>query len=114
LDIDSIYLDTYIYTTMTIYTNDDSFFSNLHISQELLVRLLITNVLMIAAVIYLRSRFFSTPFANAILKSRLRDEFSYTSKPNNNQPFKVLSLWIYPVKGCRGIELKKSEVVETG
>jgi len=99
---------------MTTYTNDDSFFSNSYISQPLLVRLLISNVFIIAAIFYLRSRFLTTPFANAILKSRLRDEFLYTSKPDSNQPFKVLSLWIYPVKGCRGIELSKSEVVETG
>ena len=53
-------------------------------------------------------------------KSNLHDEFSPTPtnlKPNtedNNGPFRVKSLFIYPIKGCKSVELAAGDVVSTG
>ncbi|KAI4140361.1 MAG: hypothetical protein LQ340_007881, partial [Diploschistes diacapsis] len=41
------------------------------------------------------------------------DSPSPTSAPNNG-PFRVKSLWIYPVKSCRGIELASTRILATG
>lgn len=45
-------------------------------------------------------------------KSNLADEFEY--KPDGDGDWKVKSLWVYPVKSCRGIELDEVNVVPTG
>ena len=54
--------------------------------------------------------------------SNLRDEFNKrygigTSQPEPNstgKQWKVKSLWIYPVKSCRGVELAKGTIISTG
>ncbi|KAH8150277.1 uncharacterized protein LAJ45_05488 [Morchella importuna] len=45
-------------------------------------------------------------------KSNLADEFQYG--PDGDEDWKVKSLWIYPVKSCRGVEVDEVNVVPTG
>lgn len=47
-----------------------------------------------------------------IKKSNLADEFEYPADGDGD--WKVKSLWIYPVKSCRGVELDEANVVPTG
>lgn len=47
-----------------------------------------------------------------IEKSNLADEFEYPA--NGDDDWKIKSLWIYPVKSCRGVELDQANVVPTG
>lgn len=47
-----------------------------------------------------------------IEKSNLADEFEYD--PRGDEDWKIKSLWVYPVKSCRGIELDEVNVVPTG
>ena len=54
-------------------------------------------------------------------QSNLRDEFdkkysegSKSGKDSSEPNWKVKSLWIFPLKSCRGIELNRGEVVSTG
>lgn len=47
-----------------------------------------------------------------IEKSNLADEFEYPA--NGDGDWKIKSLWIYPVKSCRGVELDQANVVPTG
>ncbi|KAK6353837.1 hypothetical protein TWF730_008260 [Orbilia blumenaviensis] len=46
--------------------------------------------------------------------SNITDEFQYSKDQQPGQEFKVKSLWIYPVKGCRGIEVASSKICHTG
>ncbi|KAK6344443.1 hypothetical protein TWF696_008080 [Orbilia brochopaga] len=46
--------------------------------------------------------------------SNISDEFKYSKDQEPGQTFKVKSLWIYPVKGCRGIEVASSKICHTG
>jgi uncharacterized protein YcbX len=45
-------------------------------------------------------------------KSNLSDEVKASQTRKN--PLTVKSLWIYPVKGCQGVELEEAEVIDTG
>ncbi|KAI1650781.1 uncharacterized protein F4817DRAFT_327339 [Daldinia loculata] len=47
-------------------------------------------------------------------KSNLKNQYSAEHAPQDGQPPKVHSLVIYPVKSCKGIELKRSKVFPTG
>lgn len=47
-----------------------------------------------------------------IEKSNLADEFEYPA--NGDEDWKIKSLWIYPVKSCKGVELDQANVVPTG
>ncbi|KAF8429534.1 hypothetical protein EV426DRAFT_667834 [Tirmania nivea] len=47
-------------------------------------------------------------------ESNLRDQYDYTAQGEGPDSWKVLSLWIFPIKSCHGIELKESRVVSTG
>lgn len=47
-----------------------------------------------------------------IEKSNLADEFEYPASGGGE--WKIKSLWIYPVKSCRGVELDETNVVPTG
>lgn len=47
-----------------------------------------------------------------IEKSNLADEFDYPASGGGE--WKIKSLWIYPVKSCRGVELDETNVVPTG
>ncbi|KAI2624259.1 hypothetical protein GGR54DRAFT_568287 [Hypoxylon sp. NC1633] len=47
-------------------------------------------------------------------KSNLRNQFSAEHAPQAGEPPKVQSLVIYPVKSCKGIELKRSKVLPSG
>lgn len=55
-------------------------------------------------------------------ESRLADEFDTKyaegsdagKDENGNDRWRVKSLWIYPVKSCRGVELNRGEVIKTG
>lgn len=56
-----------------------------------------------------------------MIPSDLKDEHhkryskgSYTQEKDSTNQIRVKSLWIYPVKSCRGVELKQSNVVITG
>lgn len=42
------------------------------------------------------------------------ERYSKSSNSNNVQGWKVKSLWVYPVKSCRGIELQYGKVIKTG
>lgn len=46
--------------------------------------------------------------------SNISDEFEYSKDQKPGQDFKVKSLWIYPIKGCRGIEVQSSKICHTG
>ncbi|KAK6529306.1 hypothetical protein TWF281_008483 [Arthrobotrys megalospora] len=46
--------------------------------------------------------------------SNISDEFQYSKDQKSGQDFRVKSLWIYPVKGCRGIEVASSKICHTG
>ncbi|KAI5779446.1 MOSC domain-containing protein [Peziza echinospora] len=49
--------------------------------------------------------------------SNLADEFGGSGsgkKPQEQAQWRVKSLWIYPVKSCRGVEVGEGRVVETG
>ncbi|KAF3910186.1 hypothetical protein ABW21_db0201195 [Orbilia brochopaga] len=46
--------------------------------------------------------------------SNLSDEFKYPKDQEPGQTFRVKSLWVYPVKGCRGIEVDSSKICHTG
>ncbi|KAK6542088.1 hypothetical protein TWF694_007857 [Orbilia ellipsospora] len=46
--------------------------------------------------------------------SNLSDEFQYSKDQQPDQTFKVKSIWIYPIKGCRGIELESAKICHTG
>ncbi|KAJ6259536.1 hypothetical protein Dda_5173 [Drechslerella dactyloides] len=46
--------------------------------------------------------------------SNISDEFKYSKDQEPGQTFKVKSLWVYPVKGCRGIEVTSSDICHTG
>lgn len=50
--------------------------------------------------------------ALGIEKSNLADEFEHDADGDGD--WKVKSLWIYPVKSCRGVELDEANVVPTG
>lgn len=47
-----------------------------------------------------------------IEKSNLEDEFEYPV--DGDEDWKVKSLWVYPVKSCRGVELDEANVIPTG
>lgn len=47
-------------------------------------------------------------------KSALQDQYATTHTAQPNQPPRLHSLFIYPVKSCRGIELSRSRVLPTG
>lgn len=47
-------------------------------------------------------------------KSNLKKQFSAEHSPQANEPPKVQSLVIYPVKSCKGIELTRSKVLPSG
>ncbi|KAI0387677.1 hypothetical protein F5Y04DRAFT_240735 [Hypomontagnella monticulosa] len=47
-------------------------------------------------------------------KSNLKSQFSTEHAPRAGEPPKVQSLVIYPVKSCRGIELRRSKVLPSG
>lgn len=47
-----------------------------------------------------------------IEKSNLADEFEYPT--GGDEDWKVKSLWVFPVKSCRGVELDEANVVPTG
>ncbi|KAK6957797.1 hypothetical protein Daesc_000586 [Daldinia eschscholtzii] len=47
-------------------------------------------------------------------KSNLKNQYSAEHAPQTGEPPKVHSLVIYPVKSCKGIELKRSKVFPTG
>ncbi|KAH6895499.1 hypothetical protein B0T10DRAFT_478139 [Thelonectria olida] len=47
-------------------------------------------------------------------RSNLRDQLSTGHRPKPGQPAKVQSLYIYPIKSCKGIELARSRVVSKG
>lgn len=47
-------------------------------------------------------------------ESNLRDQYAYPTEGGSPESWKVKSLWIFPIKSCRGIELKESRVVSTG
>jgi hypothetical protein len=47
-------------------------------------------------------------------RSNLRDQLSAVHRPKPGQPAKVQSLYIYPIKSCKGIELARSRVVGKG
>lgn len=50
-----------------------------------------------------------------VASSNLADEFEYpTGGTEDRDEWKVKSLWIYPVKSCRGIELSEARVVSSG
>ncbi|EWC44351.1 hypothetical protein DRE_01177 [Drechslerella stenobrocha 248] len=53
-------------------------------------------------------------FGLAPAVSNLSDEFEYSKDQPPGQIFKVKSLWVYPIKGCRGIELESSKICHTG
>ncbi|KAF3316528.1 hypothetical protein TWF173_001814 [Orbilia oligospora] len=46
--------------------------------------------------------------------SNISDEFQYSKDQKAGQDFRVKSLWVYPVKGCRGIEVASSKICHTG
>ncbi|RVD83091.1 uncharacterized protein DFL_007493 [Arthrobotrys flagrans] len=46
--------------------------------------------------------------------SNISDEFQYSKDQETGQDFRVKSLWIYPIKGCRGIEVASSKICHTG
>lgn len=46
--------------------------------------------------------------------SNISDQFQYSKDQSPGQTFKVKSLWVYPVKGCRGIEVESSKICNTG
>ncbi|EPS42863.1 hypothetical protein H072_3122 [Dactylellina haptotyla CBS 200.50] len=46
--------------------------------------------------------------------SNISDEFEYSKDQQPGQTFNVKSLWVYPVKGCRGIEVTSSKICHTG
>ncbi|KAF3917062.1 hypothetical protein ABW20_dc0100142 [Dactylellina cionopaga] len=46
--------------------------------------------------------------------SNINDEFEYSKDQKLGQSFQVKSLWIYPIKGCRGIEVRSSKICHTG
>ncbi|KAH0536143.1 hypothetical protein FGG08_006965 [Glutinoglossum americanum] len=51
------------------------------------------------------------------VKSRLADQFDSKyddGGPPDSHEWKVKSLWIYPVKSCKGIELNRGSVLKTG
>ncbi|KAI9678344.1 MAG: hypothetical protein M1817_006290 [Caeruleum heppii] len=49
------------------------------------------------------------------LQSNLADQFStHYASDKQDGPCTVKSLWIYPVKSCRGVELYRGDVVATG
>ncbi|KAM5378733.1 hypothetical protein ACJZ2D_004369 [Fusarium nematophilum] len=47
-------------------------------------------------------------------RSNLGDQFSPEHRPREGRPARVQSLYVYPVKSCRGIELDRSRVLPTG
>ncbi|KAK5998510.1 Mitochondrial amidoxime-reducing component 1-like protein [Cladobotryum mycophilum] len=47
-------------------------------------------------------------------ESNLRTQISEIHYPQPGQPARIQSLYIYPVKSCRGIELKRSKVLPKG
>lgn len=47
-----------------------------------------------------------------IEKSNLADEFEYPA--DGDEDWKIKSLWVFPVKSCRGVELDETNVVPTG
>jgi len=47
-----------------------------------------------------------------VTTSNLADEFS--SPQDHRDDYVVKSIWIYPIKSCKGIELSQANVVKTG
>jgi hypothetical protein len=47
-------------------------------------------------------------------ESNLKDQFSSKHKPQDGTAPKIQSLYVYPVKSCRGIEVSESKVLRTG
>lgn len=51
-------------------------------------------------------------------KSNIADQYderySKSSNSDNAQGWKVKSLWVFPIKSCRGIELQHGQVIKTG
>ncbi|PNY29356.1 Uncharacterized protein TCAP_00713 [Tolypocladium capitatum] len=46
--------------------------------------------------------------------SNLRTQYSPIHQPQDGQPAKIQSLYIYPIKSCRGIELSRTKVLPHG
>ncbi|RDA90884.1 hypothetical protein CP533_3238 [Ophiocordyceps camponoti-saundersi (nom. inval.)] len=47
-------------------------------------------------------------------KTNLRTQYSADHKPKADQPATIQSLFIYPIKSCRGVELQRATVIPTG
>ncbi|RCI09798.1 hypothetical protein L249_4032 [Ophiocordyceps polyrhachis-furcata BCC 54312] len=47
-------------------------------------------------------------------KTNLRTQYSAAHKSKTGQPASIQSLFIYPIKSCRGIELSRAKVIPTG
>lgn len=78
---------------------------------------LTSTIIFAAVVIYVFSQHKSSarvsPGKVGIETSNLADEFKYTPK-GTHSPWRVKSLWIFPLKSARGIEVDQIEVHKTG
>lgn len=46
--------------------------------------------------------------------SNLYDEYSFTPEGQPEDKWEVKSLWIFPIKSCKGIEVEEAKVIPTG